>query len=53
MGKHYPEMQCSITVAALSFFREKTKKIALTGVQSRVRETRKTATLIFNSVLFY
>ena len=37
MGKHYPKIQCSMTIAALSIFGAKTK-IALTGVRSRVRE---------------
>ena len=30
MGKHYPKMQCSITIATLSIFGAKTK-IALTS----------------------
>ena len=36
MGKHYPKMQCSMRIAALSTFGVKTK-IALTDVLSRVR----------------
>ena len=38
MGKHYPEMQCSIRIAGLSIFGMKTK-IGLTGVRSIVRES--------------
>ena len=33
MGKHYPKMQCSMAIAALSIFGAKTK-VALTGVRS-------------------
>ena len=38
MGKHYPKMQCSITIVMLSSLRSRTK-IALTGVCSRVSIT--------------
>ena len=38
MGKHYPKMQCSITISTLSIFGARTK-IALTGVRSRVRKS--------------
>ena len=37
MGKHYPKMQCSVTISALSIFGAKIK-IALTGVRSSVRK---------------
>ena len=35
MGKHYPKIQCSMTIAALTIFGAKIK-IALTGVHSSV-----------------
>ena len=38
MGKHDPKMQCSIMIATLSILGAR-KKIALTGVRSRVRES--------------
>ena len=38
MGKHYPEMQSSMTIAALLIFDAKIK-ISLAGVRSRARET--------------
>ena len=52
MGKHYPKIQCSMTIAALSFFGAQTK-IALTGVHSRVRESLANGSSNnFKSVLF-
>ena len=52
MGKNYPKMQCSITIAMLSIFGAKTK-IVLTGVRSRVRISLASQLIqYFNSVLF-
>ena len=38
MGKHYPQIQCFMTLAVLSMFGVKTK-IAPTGVQSIIKES--------------
>ena len=45
MGKHYPKMQCSMTIAALSIFEAKTN-IALTA------DVRNDYTNTLNSIFF-